>query len=165
MTPSFRRPSRSVTEQRASSHSVPLASEWTSVEEATEALRQARLEHRPQSEVRAHCQGVVKAYDHAIAAAEADLRSVLGPLEGMPRTRVIAARHRSAAQASERVLERLRLERQRHLLMATPACGPSYAGPAEAAARGPLGPHWPETDYLPEKDVYGTRRILSPQQL
>lgn len=133
------------------------------VESAIEALDEARLRGRSQSEVRTRCKDVIAAYDCAIAAAEADLKSVLGPLDGMSRTKVIAAKHTSAAQASQRVLDRLRLARQRHLLQASPACGPSYLDAAGASARGPLGPHWPETDYLPERDVYGTRRILTPR--
>lgn len=130
------------------------------VDAALAALDEARLEGRPQTEVRSRCKEVITAYDRAIAAAEVDLKAVLGPLDGLSRTRVIAARHRSAAQASQRVLERLRLARQRHLLTASPGCGPSYA---DATSGGSLGPHWPQTDYLPEREVYGTRRILSPR--
>ncbi|MFP5347334.1 MAG: hypothetical protein ACLGIA_09915 [Actinomycetes bacterium] len=131
------------------------------VEAAVVALDEARLAGRSQSEVRSRCKEVIAAYDRAIVSAEADLNALLGPIDGMSRTKVMAARHGSAAQASQRVLDRLRLARQRHLLTASPACGPSYADAATADT--PLGPYWPQTDYLPEREVYGTRRILSPR--
>lgn len=139
-----------------------LPADERAVQDAIAALRDARLSHRPQEEVRDRCLAVIDALDDAICAAEAAYRLATGPLEGLARTAVIAAKYRPAVQEAARKLERLRVQRQRHLLSAGPACGASHFRGTEPAAR--VMPYWPESDFLPETTIYRRKVLLPPRR-
>lgn len=137
-----------------------LEADLATVDCALAALTDARLARDPQAEVRDLCLAVLEALDDAVASAEASYRLATGPLEGLARTRVIAVKARPAAREAARVLERLRTMRQRHLLSRGPACGPRHQGGTGPAAG--VMPHWPESDYLPERTIYARKVLLPP---
>jgi hypothetical protein len=146
------------------------------LEHAKVALHDAYLARMLPSEIRSRYRGVSAAYDSAITACEAGYRIATGPLEGLSRTRVIAAHGRPAARASRQVLERLRTARQEHLLDASPASGVLVPTFVRVSSRAAFGPHIPgmESDPVPpmgplEQRTYGVdltavlaARVLPP---
>ncbi len=150
------------TAQTAADHLIAsrLPADRQAVETALTDLKRAQLSHTSQDEVRRRCGRVLEALDDAVASAEAAYRLATGPLEGLPRTRVIAARQRPAAREAGRVLEQLRITRQRHMLSRSSACGPAHMTGVEPAAQ--VMPHWPETDYLSERKIYARKVLLPP---
>lgn len=137
-----------------------LEADLAGLDSALAALSGARAAREPQAEVRDRCLAVLEALDDALASAEAAYRLATGPLEGLPRTRVITVKQRPAAREAARVVERLRVMRQRHLLSRGPACGPGHHDGAGRAAQ--VMPHWPESDYLPERTIYARKVLLPP---
>jgi hypothetical protein len=137
-----------------------LETDLAAVDVALAALTDARLAREPQAEVHDRCLAVLEALDDALASAEAAYRLATGPLDGLPRTRVIAVKHRPAAVQAGQVVERLRIMRQRHLLSRGPACGPSHRSGTGPAAS--VMPHWPESDYLAERTIYARKVLLPP---
>ena len=132
------------------------------LEVATSALLDGFARRDSPVEMRRLHRAVTQAFDRAILAAEAGLRLAIGPSAGLSHTKQIAARSRPTAKAWRRDLDRLRTQRQKHLLVgAGPAFGAVTPVYSPARTMTGMGPFWPETDYLPETLIY-RRKILMP---
>lgn len=70
----------------------------------------------PPEEARARFNEVTRDYDAVLAAAEAGYRVAVGPTAGRRRHRVVVAREQAEARRWLREVQRLRTERQQHLL-------------------------------------------------
>lgn len=130
---------------------------------AKAALRKASVDRLSAGTVRARYRAVTDAYDAAVAAAEAGYRLAVGLIDGMPHTRVIAARGRPAAVTWRHLTQQLCLARQQHLLSASPLWGGVPPDVEHAAALSAMGPFWPEADYLPAEVAY-RRKVLPKAQ-
>ena len=77
---------------------------------------QAACHDTPADQARARFTAVTQAYDELVAACEAGYRVAVGPTAGHARASVVRAREGAQARQWLREVQRLRTERQRHLL-------------------------------------------------
>ncbi|GAB2681315.1 hypothetical protein [Thalassiella azotivora] len=137
------------------------------VSQARRALAEARARGADRERTRELCTALGASLDAAVAAAQGAVQAATGPVDGLPRTRLIAVRRRPAVVAAQRVADRLRTERQQHLLARTPACGPAHLDPGEvtAAVRGTVAATtWPASDHVVERLLYARKTLLAPRR-
>lgn len=77
---------------------------------------QAACHDTPPEQARARFTAVAQAYDALVAATEAGYRVAVGPTAGHARSRVVRAREGAEPRQWLREVQRLRTERQRHLM-------------------------------------------------
>lgn len=116
---------------------------------AVVALQQASVAQLPPETIRARYRTVTGAFDAVVAAADAGYRLAVGPVDGIPHTRVIAARGRPAAVTWRHLTQQLRLARQRHLLSASPVWAGAVPDCDRDAVPSATGPSWSRTGFLP----------------
>ncbi len=80
------------------------------------AALQTACHDTPADQARARFSAVTQAYDELVAAAEAGYRVAVGPTAGQARASVVRAREGGEPRQWLREVQRLRTERQRHLL-------------------------------------------------
>ncbi|MGN6300898.1 MAG: hypothetical protein ACTHN8_07365 [Angustibacter sp.] len=77
---------------------------------------QSACHDTPPDRARARFVAVTQAYDELVAAAEAGYRVAVGPTAGHARAGVVRAREGAEPRRWQREAQRLRTERQRHLM-------------------------------------------------